>query len=153
YFVGGLLQFQLHRALCTAAGQWDPLRPDARPLHQCDIYRSAAAGDILKRLMAAGSSAPWSEALYAATGQPRLNGSALRDFFRPLEEWLRQENLRTGEFVGWVYDGDYCRTSLETAGLQVRGGYYNRGPRGALLAPTLLLAPLLLALLLLRPPA
>lgn len=146
YFVGGVLQFQLHRALCIAAGQWDPLRPDARPLHQCDIYRSPAAGDVLKRLMSLGLSAPWSQTLYAATGEPRLNGSALRDFFRPLEEWLRLENLRTGEFVGWVYDGDYCRTSLETARLQVRGGYYNIGAHTVLLTPKWIAISLLLPL-------
>lgn len=32
----------------------------------------------------------------------------------------------TGEFVGWLYDGDYCKQSIETAGLQVYGGFYNK---------------------------
>lgn len=31
----------------------------------------------------------------------------------------------SGEFVGWLYDGDYCKQSIETAGLQVYGGFYN----------------------------
>lgn len=75
--------------------------------------------------MERGSSVPWNEALFQVTGESRMDGSALREYFRPLEEWLRNENLRTQEFVGWVYDGDYCKQSIQTAGLQVYGGFYN----------------------------
>lgn len=77
--------------------------------------------------MEKGSSVPWNEALYQVIGEARMDGNALREYFRPLEEWLRNENLRTQEFVGWVYDGDYCKQSIETAGLQVYGGFYNHG--------------------------
>lgn len=62
-----------------------------------------------------------------ALGEGRLDGTALREYFAPLEEWLRLENLRTNEYVGWNYDGDYCKRSIETANLQVFGGYYNHG--------------------------
>lgn len=75
--------------------------------------------------MEKGSSLPWSDILFQATGESKLDGSAMREYFSPLEEWLRNENLRTQEFVGWVYDGDYCKQSIETAGLQVYGGFYN----------------------------
>lgn len=54
-------------------------------------------------MMRLGSSVPWTEALYAATGETKLNGSHIREYFRPLEDWLRNENLRTNEFVGWTY--------------------------------------------------
>jgi len=54
-------------------------------------------------MMRLGSSVPWTEALYVATGEARLNGSHIREYFRPLEEWLRNENLRTNEYVGWSY--------------------------------------------------
>ncbi|EFN73272.1 Angiotensin-converting enzyme, somatic isoform [Camponotus floridanus] len=78
--------------------------------------------------MEKGSSIPWQETLREATGEARLDGSALREYFRPLEDWLRTENLRTGEIVGWSYDGDFCKRSIETAGLQVYGsGFYNGG--------------------------
>lgn len=53
--------------------------------------------------MEKGSSMPWQETLQEATGESRLDGAALREFFRPLEDWLRTENLRTGELVGWTY--------------------------------------------------
>ncbi|KAL2720194.1 angiotensin-converting enzyme isoform X1, partial [Vespula squamosa] len=124
-FVAGILQFQIYRALCQAAGQRFPDDP-RRPLHKCDFYRSPEAGRLLGNLMEKGSSMPWQETLEQAIGEYRLDGSALREYFRPLEDWLRTENLRAGEVVGWSYDGDYCKRSIETAGLQVYGsGYYN----------------------------
>ncbi|XP_043273718.1 angiotensin-converting enzyme [Venturia canescens] len=124
-FVAGVLQFQLYRGLCQAAGQRF-LDDPRRPLHRCDFYRSPAAGRVLGRLMEKGSSRPWQDTLQEATGEFRLDGSALREYFRPLEDWLRTENLRNGEVVGWSYDGDYCKRSIETAGLQVFGsGFYN----------------------------
>ncbi|XP_045446876.1 angiotensin-converting enzyme-like protein Ace3 [Melitaea cinxia] len=124
YFVSTILQFQIHRALCERTGQFIPGDP-SRPLHKCDIYRNPEAGRILTRIMQRGSSLPWSQLLQETIGEGRLNGDALRDYFRPLEDWLRSENLRTGEYLGWSYDGDYCKFSIETAGLQVYGGFYN----------------------------
>ncbi|XP_011059667.1 PREDICTED: angiotensin-converting enzyme [Acromyrmex echinatior] len=127
-FVAGVLQFQLYRALCQAAGQRSEIDNPRRPLHRCDFYRKPEAGRILGRLMERGSSIPWRDTLGEAIGESRLDGSALREYFRPLEDWLRTENLRTGEVVGWSYDGDFCKRSIETAGLQVYGsGFYNSG--------------------------
>lgn len=62
-----------------------------------------------RQIMEKGASQPWQEILQEVIGEGRLDGTALREFFRPLEEWLRQENLRNNEFVGWNYDGDYCK--------------------------------------------
>ncbi|CAD7085519.1 unnamed protein product [Hermetia illucens] len=126
FFVGTVLQFQIYRAICRATRQYDP--DDARkPLHKCDFYKHPEAGNMLKRLMEKGASEPWQKVLSDVTGEGRLNGNALREYFRPLEEWLRNENLRNQEFVGWNYDGDYCKHSIETANLQVFGGFYNKG--------------------------
>jgi hypothetical protein len=47
YFVSFVIQFQFHRALCEKAGQFDPNDPK-KPLHECDIYRSTAAGNLLR---------------------------------------------------------------------------------------------------------
>lgn len=63
--------------------------------------------------MKQGSAFPWTKVLFDATGDYQLDGEALREYFRPLEEWLRNENLRTGEYVGWIYDGDYCKYRFE----------------------------------------
>nr|QGW57578.1 angiotensin converting enzyme [Ophraella communa] len=124
YFASTILQFQIYRSLCIAAGQYSPNDP-SKPLHECDIYRSKEAGRILTQIMEKGSSQPWRDVLFQTIGESRLDGRALREYFQPLEDWLRNENLRTGEFVGWLYDGDYCKQSIETAGLQVYGGFYN----------------------------
>lgn len=75
--------------------------------------------------MEKGSSVHWREVLQSTIGESRLDGSAMREYFQPLEEWLQKENFRTKEYVGWLYDGDYCKRSIETAGLQVFGGFYN----------------------------
>lgn len=63
----------------------------------------------LRQIMEKGASQRWQELLQEAIGEGRLDGTSLREYFRPLEEWLRQENLRNNEFVGWNYDGDYCK--------------------------------------------
>jgi hypothetical protein len=47
YFVSFVIQFQFHRALCEKAGQFDPNDPK-KPLHECDIYRSTEAGNLLR---------------------------------------------------------------------------------------------------------
>lgn len=41
------MQFQIYRALCVAAGQYNPADL-TRPLHKCDIYRNKDAGRILR---------------------------------------------------------------------------------------------------------
>ncbi|CAH0553232.1 unnamed protein product [Brassicogethes aeneus] len=128
YFVSTVLQFQIYRSMCRASGQYLP-GDSIRPLHKCDVYNHKEAGNILKSIMEKGASMPWREVLFQATGESRLDGSAMREYFQPLEEWLRNENLRTREYVGWLYDGDYCKQSIETAGLQVFGGFYNRSDR------------------------
>ncbi|ALC39612.1 Ance-3, partial [Drosophila busckii] len=138
YFFSTVLQFQIYRRMCLQAGQYVPNDP-RKPLHKCDIYRQPAAGNILKQLMAKGASQPWQEVLEETLGEGRLDGSALREYFAPLEEWLRQEALRTNEYVGWNYDGDYCKRSIETAGLQVFGGYYNAATLPAINSLLLLL--------------
>lgn len=47
YFVSFIIQFQFQEALCIKAGQYDPQNPTSQPFHQCDIYESKAAGNLL----------------------------------------------------------------------------------------------------------
>lgn len=83
----------------------------------CYIYVYGISCIVGRQIMEKGASQPWQEILQEVTGEGRLDGTALREFFRPLEEWLRQENLRNNEFVGWNYDGDYCKhRSVQIAG-------------------------------------
>ncbi len=92
YFIAHVLQFQLHRAWCRAAG-WQG------PLYQCSVYGSAAVGQQLARMLEAGQSRPWQDILFEATGERRLDASALVEYFQPLLVWLERQNR--GVPVGW----------------------------------------------------
>ncbi|XP_037079985.1 angiotensin-converting enzyme-like isoform X2 [Pollicipes pollicipes] len=107
YFVSFIIQFQFHKALCTAANQYDP-NDRSRPLHQCDIYRNREAGKKLSDMLKFGFSKPWPDAMEAITGQREMDATALRDYFQPLEDWLKRENQENQEFIGWKNDEPLC---------------------------------------------
>jgi peptidyl-dipeptidase A len=92
YFLAHILQFQFHRALCKAAGFTGPLA-------ECSIYGSKEAGNRLASMMKLGASKTWQDALYALTGEREMNAGAIRDYFSPLEEWLKKKNA--GQKCGW----------------------------------------------------
>ena len=48
-----------------------------------------------------GSSKPWPDAMEALTGQRRMDASGVLEYFAPLHDWLKKENERTGEYIGW----------------------------------------------------
>ncbi len=92
YFIAHILQFQFHRALCKAAGH-------SGPLSECSIYGSKEAGARLMAMMRLGASKPWQEALFELTGEREMDAGAIRDYFAPLESWLKAKN--TGQTCGW----------------------------------------------------
>uniref|UniRef100_H0XMC6 Angiotensin-converting enzyme n=1 Tax=Otolemur garnettii TaxID=30611 RepID=H0XMC6_OTOGA len=94
YFLGLVLQFQFHEALCKAAGH-------TGPLHQCDIYNSKKAGKLLGDALKLGSSQPWPEVLKKLTGESTVSTKALMTYFKPLLNWLVAENVQQGEILGW----------------------------------------------------
>ena len=91
-FLAGILRFQLHRALCAAAG-FDG------PLHRCSVFGSRDAGARLRAMMEMGASRPWPEALEAVTGVRALDASALLEYFAPLAAWMEERNA--GRSCGW----------------------------------------------------
>jgi peptidyl-dipeptidase A len=92
YFLARLLQFQFHRGLCREAGY-------SGPLDRCSIYNNKQAGEKLKAMLELGQSRPWPEALKAMTGEERIDGNALVEYFAPLKQWLDEQNR--GHKVGW----------------------------------------------------
>lgn len=92
YFIARVLQFQLHRGLCKAAGF-------TGPLSECSIYSNKAAGEKLRAMLALGASKPWPEALAAATGESALDATAILDYYQPLMDWLKKQNA--GQTCGW----------------------------------------------------
>ncbi|XP_026535627.1 angiotensin-converting enzyme [Notechis scutatus] len=94
YFVSFILQFQFHKALCQAANH-------TGDLHTCDIYKSKEAGKKLSEAMQAGSSRHWQDILQQLTGTNKMDASALLEYFKPVIEWLKEENGKNNETLGW----------------------------------------------------
>ena len=85
YFLATMLQFQFHRALCREAGY-------VGPLSRCSVYGNKKAGAKLQSMLAMGASQPWQEALKAVSGEEKIDGGALIEYFAPLKVWLDQQN-------------------------------------------------------------
>nr|XP_056719617.1 angiotensin-converting enzyme [Euleptes europaea] len=94
YFVSFILQFQFHKALCQAANH-------TGPLHTCDIYQSKEAGRKLSEALRAGSSQQWQDILQQLTGTNQMDATALLEYFSPVTQWLKQQNSRMNETLGW----------------------------------------------------
>ena len=92
YFLSFVLQFQLHQALCKAAGFQGPL-------HECSIYGNAEAGRRLRAMLAAGASRPWPDTLEQLTGSRHMDAAAIIEYFQPLQRWLAEQNR--GQRCGW----------------------------------------------------
>lgn len=85
YFIATLLQFQFHRALCREAGY-------VGPLSRCSVYGNKQAGEKLQAMMTLGGSKPWQEALKAMSGEDKIDGAAMLEYFAPLKVWLDDQN-------------------------------------------------------------
>ncbi|XP_053121534.1 angiotensin-converting enzyme isoform X2 [Hemicordylus capensis] len=94
YFVSFILQFQFHKALCQAANY-------TGRLHTCDIYQSKEAGTKLSEALRVGSSQPWQDILQQVTGTNKMDAAALLEYFSPVTEWLKEQNNKTNETLGW----------------------------------------------------
>ncbi|MDX1498392.1 MAG: M2 family metallopeptidase [Woeseiaceae bacterium] len=92
YFLARVMQFQMHRALCDAAGY-------EGPLHECSVYGSKEAGDRLWAMLEEGASQPWPDTLEKLTGTRQMDATAIIDYFAPLMSWLEDQN--EGRSCGW----------------------------------------------------
>ena len=92
YFLAHILQFQFYKAACDQAG-WEG------PLHRCSFYGNEEVGKNLGAMLEMGASKPWPDALEAFTGERRMSGEALNEYFAPLKAWLDEQN--EGMEQGW----------------------------------------------------
>ena len=92
YFLAHVLQFQFHKAACDQAG-FDG------PLHRCSVYGNTEVGERFNAMMEMGASRPWPEALEAFTGETRMDGTAMLEYYAPLQAFLEEEN--EGRTCGW----------------------------------------------------
>jgi peptidyl-dipeptidase A len=86
------MQFQFHKALCDAAGY-------KGPLHECSIFGSKEAGAKYAAMLQLGASQPWPDTLEKLTGKRQMDASAIIDYFKPLDAWLKKQNK--GQACGW----------------------------------------------------
>ncbi len=92
YFLARLLQFQFFKAACDQAG-WKG------PLHRCSFYGNKEVGKNLNAMLEMGASKPWPDALEAFTGERKMSGKAMVEYFAPLMKWLEKQNK--GQKAGW----------------------------------------------------
>lgn len=92
YFLARILQFQFYKAACDQAG-W------TGPLHRCSFYGNKEVGSKLNAMLELGASKPWPDALEEFTGSREMSGDAMIEYFRPLQEWLVEQNK--GQAKGW----------------------------------------------------
>ncbi|WP_033926426.1 M2 family metallopeptidase [Sphingomonas sp. 35-24ZXX] len=92
YFLARILQFQFYKAACDIAG-WKG------PLHRCSFYGNKDVGTRLNAMLEMGASKPWPDALEAFTGSREMDGTALVEYFAPLQTWLKEQNK--GKQCGW----------------------------------------------------
>lgn len=92
YFLARILQFQFYKAACDIAG-WQG------PLHRCTFYGNKEVGNRLNAMLQMGASKPWPDALEAFTGSREMDGTAMVEYFAPLQTWLKEQNK--GRQCGW----------------------------------------------------
>lgn len=103
YFLAAIYQFQFYRAMCKEAGYQGPL-------NRCSVYGSQQAGRKFRAMLELGASKPWPEALKQLTGEDRLDASAMVEYFRPLLDWLKQQNQ--GVPTGWTPASDPMKAAV-----------------------------------------
>lgn len=97
YYVAHILEFQILKSLCIAAGQYEPQNPE-KPLYKCDIEGSKLAGERLRAGLSLGSSKHWSDTLSIITnGEREMSADAILEYFKPLYEFLVEENKKAAE--------------------------------------------------------
>lgn len=48
-----------------------------------------------------GSSKPWQDAMENIAGVRYMDSAGLLEYFKPLTDWLTNENNKTNEYIGW----------------------------------------------------
>lgn len=66
---------------------------------------------LLSDMLKLGGSKPWPDTLEMLTGSRVMDATVLREYFKPLEDWLKNDNMRHQEFIGWEEEGGYTEQS------------------------------------------
>ncbi|XP_072177209.1 angiotensin-converting enzyme-like [Diadema setosum] len=93
--LGTTMKYQIFKSLCDESGH-------EGPLHECNLYGNEEAGKKLRDAMKMGKSKPWPEVLRNLTGESRPNPAGFKEYFKPLNDYMRDENRRLGNRPGWT---------------------------------------------------
>ncbi|KAM8711357.1 hypothetical protein ACLKA7_000491 [Drosophila subpalustris] len=106
-FMAEILGFQFYRSFCLASGQYKPGN-SSYPLHNCDFHGSTEAGNLMREMMQLGATRHWRDIMEIATGERKLSGRGVLEYFAPLFTWLKERNMQLEIEPGWDAD-DLCR--------------------------------------------
>ncbi|EEB18606.1 Angiotensin-converting enzyme precursor, putative [Pediculus humanus corporis] len=90
-FLGYFLEFQIYDNLCK----------DEINLDECNLADNKDAGMILRKLMSSGSSKSLKETLAGSLNESKIKARSIIKFFKPLMNWLKQQNNINEEYIGW----------------------------------------------------
>lgn len=66
-----------------------------------------------RAMLSMGASKPWPDAMEAFTGERKMSGKAIAEYFEPLRVWLEAENQRNNVHIGWSKSNSKCNSSTE----------------------------------------
>ena len=92
YFLSHILQFQFYKSLCEASGH-------TGPLYSCNFANNPEAGKRYWAMLERGAGQPWQATLKELTGGEQMDGSAVLEYFAPLQTWLVEK--KKGKTCGW----------------------------------------------------
>ena len=78
-----MLKYQLHDYIARNILEADP--------RKANYYGRTDVGDFLRTILDKGKTEDWRDLLERTTGEP-LSARAMMEYFRPLQEFLEQEN-------------------------------------------------------------
>lgn len=52
-------------------------------------------------MLSLGASKPWPEALAVVTGEPKMNANGLIEYFKPVLDFIKAENVKNKVMIGW----------------------------------------------------
>ena len=90
YAVATVLKFQLHDYIARNILH--------QPPQSCSYANNRQVGDFLKSFLRKGGTEDWRKVLKEATGE-ELSTRAMVDYFKPLQQWLEEQNK--GRPIGW----------------------------------------------------
>ena len=69
--------------------------------------------------MSLGASKPWRDVMEFMTGQREMDAAPMIEYFKPLMDWLKEENEKNNVKIGWTVKdhGHYCESSAIQIGL------------------------------------